>query len=179
MPIEWNAHRFSGGAFALDVANTVVLRNRPELRFDRFADRAEILRFAEAACVHRENELAGSALDLDDRDCLIALRESTDALFRKAVLAERPPAPDELPLFLRSAADAIEKGGGFGRALAASALSLLDRKQSARLRICAHCAWLFLDRSRNGSRIWCDMAVCGNRAKAQRHYRRQTDRDHA
>lgn len=29
------------------------------------------------------------------------------------------------------------------------------------------CGWLFLDR--RGRRRWCDMAVCGNRAKARRH----------
>lgn len=36
-----------------------------------------------------------------------------------------------------------------------------------RLRICAgaDCAWLFIDRSKAGMRRWCDMAVCGNRAK--------------
>jgi predicted RNA-binding Zn ribbon-like protein len=27
------------------------------------------------------------------------------------------------------------------------------------------CAWVFHDRSRNGSRRWCDMAECGNRSK--------------
>ena len=27
------------------------------------------------------------------------------------------------------------------------------------------CGWVFHDRSRNGSRRWCDMAECGNRAK--------------
>jgi predicted RNA-binding Zn ribbon-like protein len=30
------------------------------------------------------------------------------------------------------------------------------------------CEWLFLDRTRNHSRRWCDMADCGNRAKQQR-----------
>ena len=42
-----------------------------------------------------------------------------------------------------------------------------------RIRICAHCGWLFVDKSRNSSRLWCDMAVCGNRRKAQRHYLRR------
>ena len=28
------------------------------------------------------------------------------------------------------------------------------------------CAWVFVDTTRNGSRRWCDMAACGNRAKA-------------
>lgn len=34
------------------------------------------------------------------------------------------------------------------------------------------CGWLFLDRSKNGSRRWCDMRQCGNIAKARRHYRK-------
>jgi predicted RNA-binding Zn ribbon-like protein len=36
----------------------------------------------------------------------------------------------------------------------------------------ARCVLLFHDTSRNGSRRWCDMATCGNRAKAAAHYRR-------
>jgi predicted RNA-binding Zn ribbon-like protein len=35
------------------------------------------------------------------------------------------------------------------------------------------CNWLFLDRSRGGTRRWCSMRSCGNRAKARRHYRRR------
>jgi predicted RNA-binding Zn ribbon-like protein len=40
----------------------------------------------------------------------------------------------------------------------------------AMVRECASdsCEWLFLDRTRNHSRRWCDMADCGNRAKQQR-----------
>ena len=40
-------------------------------------------------------------------------------------------------------------------------------------RICGNCGWLFIDRSKNRSRSWCDMAVCGNRVKANRHYHRK------
>ena len=44
-----------------------------------------------------------------------------------------------------------------------------------RIRICANdtCRWLFYDESRAGRRRWCDMATCGNRAKARRHRARQ------
>jgi predicted RNA-binding Zn ribbon-like protein len=35
------------------------------------------------------------------------------------------------------------------------------------------CGWLFLDVSKNGSRLWCDMAVCGNRHKVARYRRRK------
>ena len=47
--------------------------------------------------------------------------------------------------------------------------------RSDRVRICANdtCRWLFYDESRAGRRRWCDMASCGNRAKAARHRARQ------
>ena len=61
----------------------------------------------------------------------------------------------------------------FETALAVSALSLLDGASLRKLKVCPNCNWLFLDKSRNSSRLWCDMAVCGNRAKARQHYRRQ------
>lgn len=40
-----------------------------------------------------------------------------------------------------------------------------------RFRICANdrCRWTFFDASPTGRRRWCDMATCGNRAKAARH----------
>ena len=46
-----------------------------------------------------------------------------------------------------------------------------------RIRICANdtCRWIFYDESRAGQRRWCDMATCGNRAKARRHRERQKE----
>lgn len=46
-----------------------------------------------------------------------------------------------------------------------------------RIRSCAHesCVLHFFDTSRNGTRRWCSMATCGNRAKASRHYARGKD----
>ena len=59
--------------------------------------------------------------------------------------------------------------------IARSAAELLTSPDVADLRECAsdRCSWLFLDRSRTRRRRWCDMKVCGNRAKARRHYRRK------
>ena len=39
-----------------------------------------------------------------------------------------------------------------------------------RLRVCANpaCRFVFVDRSRNAARRWCEMAVCGNRVKGRR-----------
>jgi predicted RNA-binding Zn ribbon-like protein len=54
------------------------------------------------------------------------------------------------------------------------AADLLIGPDRARVRECGSdtCFWLFLDHSKNGTRRWCDMKVCGNRAKARRHYQR-------
>lgn len=52
-----------------------------------------------------------------------------------------------------------------------SAADALIRAELARVRRCAdpRCDRVFYDRTRNGARRWCDMATCGNRAKAARH----------
>jgi predicted RNA-binding Zn ribbon-like protein len=53
-----------------------------------------------------------------------------------------------------------------------SAADLLLDSPRRRIRQCANekCLWLFVDESKSGTRRWCDMGSCGNRAKAQRHY---------
>jgi len=54
-----------------------------------------------------------------------------------------------------------------------SASELLTSENIKRVGVCADdrgCGWLFYDTSRNGSRQWCSMRGCGNRAKARRHY---------
>ena len=51
-----------------------------------------------------------------------------------------------------------------------SASGALVLGELLRVRRCAapDCARVFLDATRNGARRWCDMATCGNRAKAAR-----------
>ncbi len=58
--------------------------------------------------------------------------------------------------------------------VAEAAAQLLTSSQRSLVRACEGegCGWLFLDTSRNHSRRWCSMEVCGNRAKARRHYQR-------
>jgi predicted RNA-binding Zn ribbon-like protein len=194
MTVSWTPHRFTGGILALDTANTVVLRNDPEKTFDRFDNAVEIARFAEAASRFRAAELGGRRLEAPEpggiKPAVIAIRETTDRLFRHAV-SKGTIATELLPGFLTACAQGLSGGAveigasgqpfgdpatpmAFEAALAVSALSLLREETVARLRICPNCSWLFLDRSRNSSRLWCDMAVCGNRQKANRYYRRRT-----
>jgi predicted RNA-binding Zn ribbon-like protein len=56
-----------------------------------------------------------------------------------------------------------------------SAVDLLVSDELKRVKKCGDptCGWLFLDTSRNKSRRWCDMSECGNRAKANRFYKKK------
>jgi predicted RNA-binding Zn ribbon-like protein len=55
-----------------------------------------------------------------------------------------------------------------------SALSLLTGADLSRIKRCPgdHCGWLFFDATKNKRRRWCEMEVCGNRAKQKRRRRR-------
>jgi hypothetical protein len=58
--------------------------------------------------------------------------------------------------------------------LAAAAAKVAVEQRLDRVKICPAdtCRWAFYDTSRNRSRQWCSMEVCGNRAKARAHRRR-------
>jgi predicted RNA-binding Zn ribbon-like protein len=193
MSVSWIPHRFVGGLLALDTANTVVLRIDPQRTFDRFEDTAEIARFAEAASDFRASELGGRRLEASKphriAPAVVAIREATDRLFRGAV-SRGFLDTGQMPRFLNACATGLSGSSiqigmpkkpfgdpatpiAFEAALAVSALSLLAPGAAERLKICPNCGWLFMDKSRNASRLWCDMAVCGNRRKASRHYSRK------
>ena len=62
-------------------------------------------------------------------------------------------------------------------AVARSAAELLIDGDLSRLRVCpgCFCGWMFLDRTRNGKRRWCEMEICGSRNKMRRYHQRQRD----
>jgi predicted RNA-binding Zn ribbon-like protein len=129
-----------------------------------------------------------------------ALREAlAEALY--AVVDQRPPAAGSLETLehyfhladrhreLRWQADSTERAGltwswrlSEGKAqlpvwlIAHAARELVLSLEVARVRACeAHtCRWLFLDTSRNHTRRWCKMQVCGNRMKARRYQLRHS-----
>ncbi len=60
--------------------------------------------------------------------------------------------------------------------IATSAVELLTSNRIRRVKQCpgvGDCGWLFLDISKNGSRLWCSMNDCGSRAKMRRQYARK------
>jgi predicted RNA-binding Zn ribbon-like protein len=181
MTFHWTPHRFTGGALALDVANSVILRFDESRRTDRFAAPSQLGAFpaaASALSAERADFPALAPVSKDRENSFMALRESIDAHFRHRTLhgmddsrllaellarlsstfAAHAAHPDPCPVDL---------------ATARSALKLIASPDTERLKVCPNCEWLFLDRSKNRSRTWCDMAVCGNRAKARLHYQKK------
>ena len=51
-----------------------------------------------------------------------------------------------------------------------SAASLITSEEASRIRVCGgeDCGWMYVDRSRNGLRRWCQMESCGTREKTRR-----------
>lgn len=125
----------------------------------------------------------------------IAIRETLYRVFHAVADGAGAPAENDLAELNRELKETPSRtvlqrtGAGFGwrveriRLMTVSALlapvlwsagDLLTGPQLSRVRECANhkCLWLFLDESKNGTRRWCSMQACGNRAKAHRHYAR-------
>lgn len=89
MTFCWTSHRFAGGALALDVANSVILRFDAEKSVDRFAVPEQIETFADAAiklCAERDRFPALTAPAPTNRDTLLELRETIDRYFRGYII---------------------------------------------------------------------------------------------
>jgi predicted RNA-binding Zn ribbon-like protein len=176
---DWNEHRFSGGLLALDLANTVVWRDLGDKRTDRFAGVEDVSRFAHAASKFRADETGGAELaapsTLREFHALVGLRDAIDDWLRPT--AGTPQMTDNLGPLFAACADAthMDIPNSLTSACAKSAMQLLDPALRVRVKICPSCRWLFMDRSKNKSRNWCDMKVCGNRAKARKHYWRSKE----
>ena len=119
-----------------------------------------------------------------------ALREALYRVFLGAAGEPAPVTPADLELVNSELARALGKarlvrtarGFAWGWAaqedlelplwkLARAAAELLTSDELTLVKRCASttCLWLFLDRTKNHARRWCDMKVCGNRDKVQRH----------
>jgi predicted RNA-binding Zn ribbon-like protein len=129
----------------------------------------------------RERGLAkGRAATGADLSGALNLREGLRAALRdhhdRAGSTPCPPldhllAGYSLRVSLRTGTPELEPSGtgaraGLGRIVAAIVASHADRTWQ-RLKVCSEdtCQWAFLDTSKNQSRSWCSMRVCGNRAK--------------
>jgi hypothetical protein len=105
-----------------------------------------------------------------------ALRQARElrTYLRAVALGTEPPEPAPQIGVVVDLAGGRLTGETVGARVAAAVATLAAEGRLSRVRICAadDCRWGFYDRSRNHSRQWCSMAVCGNRAKV-RHHREQ------
>lgn len=76
--------------------------------------------------------------------------------------------------YARSFVSVGDAFGGLVIPVVESAVDSLVRGELSRIRGCAdrRCPRVFYDATRSRTRRWCDMATCGNRAKAQRSRKR-------
>jgi predicted RNA-binding Zn ribbon-like protein len=178
MEWNWNKHRFSGGALVFDLINTVVRRNEPALRNDRLADSISIGHFANASLVFRQEEMCHytmkHVIGAAESKIVLDIREAAYVYFLSGLTGGIARYPDLARLFRFVAKPLMHTARmPFATDVALSASHHTCPDRHFRLKACPDCDWLFLDRSKNGSRIWCDMAVCGNRQKARRSYLRR------
>lgn len=117
-----------------------------------------------------------------ERGSALALRACRDALRAALERGEREPLNAVLARGTRTPVLSADGPGEEVRVdpdwraawdAAVDYLALLGGRPG-RIRRCARntCVLWFHDTSRNGTRRWCSMDVCGNRAKAGRHYAR-------
>lgn len=186
------------GEVSLDLVNTIDWRagSAPVELLNTYSD---LLRWGRHTGLINEREVRKLTLEAAQNPKkasaalkrAVALRETLFRIF-SAVVAGRQVEAANLDSLNRSLSDALSRlrlrsfkegydwewegdEADLERMLwpvARSAGELLTSASLTLLRQCPGegCAWLFLDTSRNKSRRWCAMEVCGNRSKARRHY---------
>ena len=176
--------KFGNGSVALDLVATVGERWRR--CFDRLRTSDDLARwYVEAGVLERPADL--SAHDLDDAR---GLRSAIFDCVEARMGGREPPARamGRLNRFAVLAAPAPQLTRGWGvrpvaadpseaapAAVARDAVALLAQVEPSRLRECVadDCSRLFVDRSRPGTRRWCESSGCGNKAKTASYRRRR------
>ncbi len=192
---------FIGGDLSTDFTNTRSGRydDAGHDHIQRYADLVEFTRQAGVISAATAKRLIAEATRRPDQAMqvqrrAVALREAIWRVFVALAKGDRPPAAD-VELVGAEAADAMaharvaRTAAGFtwqwpetddlARPLWPIARAASDVLTSdddrPRLRECADdtCAWLFVDRTKNHSRRWCDMSTCGSRNKVREFRERQ------
>jgi predicted RNA-binding Zn ribbon-like protein len=190
----------SGGAVCLDFINT--LDNRPsEEPKELLTSYLDLARFGEDTSILDANQVEhffkGYYLASEQAQRGLAqaieLREALFAIFSAVMKKSEAPvgALQTLNAALRMAGDRsllVEKNRQFSWSfidrfsydavlwpISQSAAELLISDQLSLVRTCSSktCQWFFIDTSKNHRRRWCNMKLCGNRAKVRRFYERQ------
>jgi len=181
---------FIGGLVCVDFCNTFDHLSTPP-KFDYFKDYTTILDWGKAAGILSTTSPSSPAYSRREMAKLVATRSLIFRLVWPFTHGEAPAEADlasfntrfqkvssRLRLVLTQGQyalvgaedDPLER---ISSAAVRSTADLLVLENLDRIRQCGECGWLFYDTSRNHRRIWCSMKMCGNRAKARRHYERK------
>lgn len=193
-----------GGAACLDFANTISGRGTAA-EFDRLENYRDLPVWACAARLiskleARQLEETAARAPRQAEDCFAHATALREALYRVGVRATNGArAPSDVaelsrllfPLIATSGFEA-EASGRLRLAplgshmtlyqplwlVAWSGFELFTGDEQERLRQCENdgCTWLFLDRSKNLSRRWCSMNLCGAIVKARQYRARRRAR---
>jgi predicted RNA-binding Zn ribbon-like protein len=133
-----------------------------------------------------EHGLAAPGVRADEADLAtaVALREGLRAamLAHQEPTARRPDLDDllaSLPLRMSLHGPALvpvhDGARGALAGVAAAVMAAAADGTWPRLKLChaASCRWAFLDTSKNRSRTWCSMRMCGNRTKTRAYRARR------
>jgi predicted RNA-binding Zn ribbon-like protein len=188
-----------GGVLCLDFVNTIHEYGAadPREELNRFDDLVAFTHQSGGITQRQATELYKKAASdpVSSAKTLASARKFRHALYRlfSAVVNKKRPSAADLDflnrelartlenLRIRNKGDRMEWGwkedGSFDSVLwpiFRSAAELLTSAEGRLIRECGSqtCTWLFLDRSKNRTRLWCDMKTCGNRAKWRRYYKK-------
>jgi predicted RNA-binding Zn ribbon-like protein len=187
------------GHLALDFANTLDFRYDPHRLVDLLPTYECFLAFCRQSGVitaAQMRKLLCGVSEVDSQRVLKGIIELREAAYFLVLSAVHSRSPDESHLrtlnrfpfeartvdevvwhkgsFVRSSPDVTKRPDGPLRQVVHAAVVLITSPDIDNVRECSEktCRRLFLDRSRNHSRRWCDMQLCGNRYKAKRFYAR-------
>lgn len=165
-----NLSRKLGGRLALDFVNTADWQEDGTVRRDHLKSIDDLHSWAAFQGL-------SSAPLKSDLEEVITLR----AALRAAFLGRSAGLPDTSETLIWGGGVDLDRLSDLPLTahILASAISILaDDREFSRLGVCpgSGCGWMFIDESRNGRRRWCSMEICGNRAKAKRHYAKTQSR---
>ena len=194
--------RIVGGHLALDFVNTVEGEPDGEPGFEFLRGYGDVVAWSERVGVLSEEEAGRLALEAkrkpEEAEAVyldtLTLRDALCGVFR-AVAEDREPPIESLEVLGRYECEALSHGklapgdhgfrwewtdegelAGILWPVAHAATELLTSGSLDRLKRCAHCRWVFLDESRNHSRRWCTMEVCGTHEKVRRYVAKRAAR---
>lgn len=192
--VQEHPFQLIAGNTALDLVNTLDWRFREDGPEELLASYDDLLRFATQSGLLSNKQIRQILRTTESAaaDALVGCRELREAAAEAfyAAVDDRTPSASQIKTLDRAFKEArahqrlvwsgsrlvwewpaSEWGADLPLwMLSLSVARLLISDQMRLLRACEKpdCRWLFLDTSKNHTRRWCDMKICGNRMKARR-----------